>query len=329
MHEICRVCGNKEKFSSFIAKDYFLGSKENYNYILCPNCNSLSLVEIPNNLADLYKNYYSFKAPKRISTFKKFAYQFILNNSNFFSKKLSSSLKNQDDLPIKSFQPIDISSTSKILDVGCGAGALLELLYDLGYKNCLGIDPFLEADIQKPSGLSLKKLDFFELDEKFDLIMFHHVFEHFPNPKDVLKHIYKLLNKNGICIVRIPDIDSYSFLRYKENWFSIHAPFHISLPSRKGMSLLAKDAGLVIKDIVGEQLVEFFLYSIGHELGVADYEKNGNRRFIESHGIKKAPPLHIKNELKEAKQRLKQVRKYDLCDWSIYYIEKSQDEVFD
>lgn len=120
----------------------------------------------------------------------------------------------------------------------------------------------------------------------------------------------------------MPDVDSFSFKRYKEHWFSIHAPFHLALPSRSGMEKLAEECGLVIEKIVGEQLIEFFFYSMGHELGVADYEHYGNRRFFETHGKKCLPPLHIKNEMDEAIQRLKQVKKYNLCDWSIYYIRR-------
>ncbi|MCB1068256.1 MAG: class I SAM-dependent methyltransferase [Chlamydiia bacterium] len=231
-------------------------------------------------------------------------------------------MKSQEDLPIKSFQPFNLPTTSRILDVGCGSGVLLTILNSLGYKNCIGIDPFLEADVHHPNGVSLLKKDFLDLKEKFDLIMFHHVFEHFPNPMDVLLHVEKLLTKSGLCLIRMPDIDSYSFLRYKQNWFSIHAPFHISLPSRSGMTQMIEKTQMTIQDIVGEQLVEFFLYSIGHELGVADYEEHGNRKFIEKYGIRKPPPLHTKGELKEAKQRLKQVKKHNLCDWSIYYIRR-------
>lgn len=322
MSKICRVCTNRENFHTLIAKDYFLGSKEEYEYALCCNCNSLSLQEIPSNLADLYKSYYSFNEVVKLSFFQKKIYSCILKNSNFISKSLCTLLKSQDDLTIKSFQPFNLSTTSKILDVGCGAGTLLATLKDIGFKNCLGIDPFLESDIRHSNGLNLLKQDFFDLREKFDLIMFHHVFEHFSNPMNALLHASKLLTENGLCIIRMPDVDSYSFLRYKENWFSIHAPFHISLPSRAGMVRMTEDAGMVVESIVGEQLVEFFLYSIGHELGVADYDQYGNRKFIEKYGIKKIPPLHIKSELKDAKQRLRQVRKHNLCDWSIYYIKK-------
>ena len=323
MGKTCRVCGHDEKFKTFIAKDYFLGSKDEYEYLLCPICNSLSIGEVPGNLSELYKNYYSFSPPNKISRLKQTAYKYILNNSNFISKFLCSFLTQQEDLPIKSLEPVKLQKSTKILDVGCGSGALLSILNDIGFKNCHGVDPFLESDLDYPSGLSVKKKEFFDLAEKFDLIMFHHVFEHFPNPKDVLTHIYKLLTDNGTCVIRIPDIDSYGFHRYKENWFSIHAPFHLFLPSRKGMKKNVRDSGLVIKNIVGEQLIEFFFYSMGHELGVSDYERYGNRRFVEKHGIKNIPPLHIKNELVDAKQRLNHVKKYDLCDWSTFYIKKA------
>jgi hypothetical protein len=61
---------------------------------------------------------------------------------------------------------------------------------------------------------------------------------------------------------------------------------------------------------------------MGHELGIADYDQNGNRKFIEQNGVDKIPPLHIKNELRDAKQRLKQVKKHNLCEWACYYLKK-------
>ena len=320
----CRVCFQSTDSTLLTAKDYFLGSKKKYDYILCSGCNSLSIEKIPEDLDQLYENYYSFSPPNKVSKVILWIYKYILKKSNLLSKFFCLLLKNQNDLPIQSFQPIKLHTNSRILDVGCGSGTLLCLMHDMGFKNCIGIDPFLEKDINYSNGLKIKKQSFFDLNEKFDVIMFHHVFEHFPNPKEVLNHLDSLLAENGVCIIRIPNVDSYSFLRYKENWFSIHAPFHLFLPSKKGMEMIVQEAGLVIDKTLGEQLIEFFFYSIGHELGVCDYEKNGNRKFIEKYGIHKIPPLHIKNEIKEAKQRRKQVRKHDLCDWAVYYLKKNE-----
>lgn len=316
----CRVCDHIQKAVSFVAKDYFLGTKKEYPYHLCHVCGSLSIIKIPEELDELYANYYSFSDLPEISFVRSEIYKYVLKNIGWFSKALSFCLTHQNDLPIKSLQPIRIKRNMRILDVGCGAGFLLRFLHKTGFKNCLGIDPYLEKDINCLDGLSLKKKETFDLNEKFDIIMFHHVFEHFSNPEEVLSHVSTLLAKGGTCLIRVPNIDSYSFLRYKENWFSIHAPFHLFLPSRVGMEQIAKNAGLVVDKVIGEQLIDFFLYSMGHELGVADYEERGNRKFIETYGTHSPPPLHIKNELKDARQRKRQVKKYDLCDWVVYYL---------
>lgn len=322
MSVACRICGEKDQLIPLAAKDYFLGTKREYPYVQCAACNSLSIVEIPSELADLYKNYYSFSHPNSISKIKFEVYKYITKNSNFFSKFLCSCLRKQEDLPIKSFEPLRFYPDIKVLDVGCGSGSLLSLLHKMGYTNISGVDPFLERDIIYPSGLCIKKQEFFHLGDEYDLIMFHHVFEHFSNPSLALRQVHKLLSKDGICIIRMPSVDSFSYYRFKNNWFSIHAPFHISLPSRQGMDMLTKDNNLQIVERVGEQLVEFFFYSMGHELGVSDYELHGNRKFFEEHRINEIPPLHIRNELKDAQQRLKQIKKYDLCDWATYYLKK-------
>jgi len=319
----CRVCNTTAKNPKVIAKDYFLGTKKEYEYERCINCGSLFLLEIPSDLQELYKNYYSFSSYNPVSFFRRWMYMNIVKSRLVLGKLCALFLNKQDDLPIKSLGPINLTPQTRILDVGCGSGSLLSLLHEMGFKNGLGIDPFLECDKILPNGLELKKAEFFDIEEKFDVIMFHHVFEHFPNIKEPLNHVHNLLTDNGVCIIRMPDVDSFSYMRYKENWFSIHAPFHTALPSRKGMEQMTHDSGLVIEKLVGEQLIDFFFYSMAHELGVADYEQHGNRKYFEKYGNKKIPPLHIKNERRNAKQRLKQVKRHNLCDWSIYYLRKN------
>jgi SAM-dependent methyltransferase len=317
----CRVCRAIRENKKILAKEYFLGTKKEYEYDMCSECGSLFLNKIPDELTELYAKYYSFSLTKPVPILKKFVYKKIINGGGF-GRFLSNFFNKQDDLPIKSLAPIKLSYKDRILDVGCGSGSLLKLLYDLGFKNSMGIDPFLDSDKKFPNAPILKKMEIFDLKERFDLIMFHHVFEHFPLLKDTLKKVCSLLSEKGVCIIRIPDIDSYSFMKYQENWFSIHAPFHLALPSRRGMKIIVEESGLIIEKILGEQLFEFFFYSMGHELGIADYEKYGNRGFFEKNGKNKIPPLHVKSQIDEAVQRVKQVKKYDLCDWVTYYLKK-------
>lgn len=319
----CRVCDEKDgSFEEIVARDYFTGSKEPYIYFLCKRCKSLSIGRVPGNLNTLYKNYYSFSDHEEFSWLRIFFYKMLLRGSSLTQTLASCFLKSQFDLSVKSLAPLGLNSQSKILDVGCGAGRLVSLLHKLGFSECYGIDPFLQ-EIKLPKMRNfLKRKDFFEVSDRFDLVMFHHVFEHFTNLKEVIAHLSNILLPGGRCVIRIPNIDSYSFKRFKSNWFSIHAPFHFALPSEVGLEYLLKNTDLRIEKTKGEQLVEFFLYSIAHELGVSDYEQHGNRRFLESNKLNKIPPLHTKMELKQLKQRFFQVKKYNFCDWIVYYLRK-------
>lgn len=319
----CRVCNEKNELELIVARDYFLGTKKKYDYFHCHSCGSLSIKTVPSDLNKLYEKYYSFEAPRHVSTIRFVMHSFLLNCNRKLSKLVLPFLKKQDDLPIKSLRHINMKKNLKILDVGCGSGSLLSFLDKIGYHNCLGIDPFLKGTIKISPNLLLKKTGFLDVSGKYDLIMFHHVFEHFISPLETLHHVHDIMSDSGVCVIRIPNVDSYSYRRFKEKWFSIHAPFHFFLPSRKGFDSMLESSGLYIEKSEGEQLPEFFLYSNGHELGVSDYEKYGSRRIIEKSGLKSLPPFYTKKKRKEIRERTKQVVKYDLCDWIVYYIRKS------
>jgi hypothetical protein len=58
--------------------------------------------------------------------------------------------------------------------VGCGGGALLDGLAQVGFNNLCGADPFIAADGETPRGVPLMKRYLSEVTGEFDLIMFNH-----------------------------------------------------------------------------------------------------------------------------------------------------------
>jgi SAM-dependent methyltransferase len=134
--------------------------------------------------------------------------------------------------------------TANILDVGCSNGGLLLEMKKLGFKNLLGVDPSLECventiniGINARQG-KIRDIEKILNNDKFDLIIFSHVYEHLLNPKENTVSLEKFLNKNGKVYIECPDADSYIK--------KIHSPFqefntehinHFSVSSLKNLFL--------------------------------------------------------------------------------------------
>jgi len=92
-----------------------------------------------------------------------------------------------------SLSRLQLTRKIRIVDVGCGTGFLLYFLKEAGFENVMGVEPNIEKDIEYSNGLTIKKAWIHELDEEQDVVMFHHSFEHLPNPIETLERVYRLL----------------------------------------------------------------------------------------------------------------------------------------
>jgi SAM-dependent methyltransferase len=105
------------------------------------------------------------------------------------------------------------SKNSKILEVGCGNGFILEGLYNLGYKNVFGVEPSGEAvekaDKKVKNNIRLDRLrpGMFE-DGYFDLVFFFQTFDHVKDPNVFLKICNNLLSPGGYIVSLNHDIES-------------------------------------------------------------------------------------------------------------------------
>ncbi len=327
----CRICGNREENEQVIAREMVFGSREEFPYILCPSCGSLSIEQIPSQekLNSLYSRYPNLaKSQFAQSLFRKWVKSYVLSHNNFLAKSLLKVLNTYDDLRIKALFPYQIPKTAKILDVGSGSGSLIAELRDLGYNNCLGIDPFLDKDLSLGCGGKILKRDILEIDSindasSYDWIFFHHSFEHVPNPAEVLNRIENLLKPGGICLLRFPRIESYSFCKFKKDWEGIHPPFHFFLPSYQGMQHLLQNTALQITEIRSEQLYYLFLFTVSHTLDIADFEPSGVKTQLQN-SPRKTPSPFTKQEICYWRRKTKDVLKENSSDYVGYYLMKTK-----
>ncbi|MBK5272889.1 MAG: class I SAM-dependent methyltransferase, partial [Bacteroidia bacterium] len=250
---ICNNCNNTSNNQPVVVMELQLGLKEEFTYQLCNNCGSMQLLNPPSDLSSYYpnENYYSFnmklrslKKPDFLSLIKA---SYLLYGKNAIPGRLLSI-----GYKIPEFYEWMINTrvqlNDAILDVGCGNGGLLSRLYQMGFTNLTGIDPFIDMDHDHGT-IKIFKKDLNDLQQKFDLIMMHHSLEHMFDPLTVLKKTWSLLNENSYLLLRIPIMGNYGWQKYGTYWCGLDAPRHIFIPSERGIRLLIKQAGFQIENI--------------------------------------------------------------------------------
>jgi SAM-dependent methyltransferase len=162
-----------------------------------------------------------------------------------------------------------ISFGSRILDVGCGSGALLLTLRDCGFTRLTGADPFIGSDISYRGGVHIHKKDVFAMEGTLDLIMLHHAFEHLEHPLEVLKRLNELLPPGGHVLIRIPVADSFAWKHYGTDWVQLDAPRHFFLHTVKSMQHLADKSGLNLISAVSDSTDFQFIGSERYRQGLS------------------------------------------------------------
>lgn len=113
-----------------------------------------------------------------------------------------------------------VNKDSKILEVGCSTGKLLELLKKKGYKDVIGIDISKEA--VKKSKCNVLLMDATKTkfkDNQFDLIIASDVLEHMKDDLCTLYEWNRILKRNGYIIVFTP---AFNFLWSKHDEMNHH-----------------------------------------------------------------------------------------------------------
>jgi 2-polyprenyl-3-methyl-5-hydroxy-6-metoxy-1,4-benzoquinol methylase len=252
-----------------------LGTRDPFDYSVCGECGSCFL-ETQLNEFDLSKyypdTYYSFKsgeknALNRMMYSERTKYYYgELSILGFLAHKIKPVIPGSS---LGSILQSKISLDASVLDVGCGNGWFLQRLADCGFKRLVGCDPFIERPV-KLGSIEIEKCSIEEMEGSFACITFNHSFEHLLNPAESLASARRLQSSGDICIIRIPTTSSEAFEKYLANWVQLDAPRHITIPSRKGLHVLAEACGYKLESMIDDsnefQFVGSERYLRGHSL---------------------------------------------------------------
>lgn len=257
----CRVCDGHEVQDWLYPREMMFGMREQFAYFRCSACGCLQLNAIPTDLGRYYpENYYSYQKSNNISVSlygvlkRKFlnppmTRHIVAWERDLVGHVLCHFVRHPEVPAWLRFLARPVPFDGKILDVGCGSGIGLVGLFECGFTNLQGVDPYVSESLQYRGGVRVDKCELNQVQGKFDLIMFHHVFEHLENPLETLRTARRLLTNKGQILIRIPLSDSVAAQKYKEKWVQLDAPRHITLQTRKSMEMIAQKAGLKISRV--------------------------------------------------------------------------------
>jgi SAM-dependent methyltransferase len=137
---------------------------------------------------------------------------------------------------------------SLLLDVGCGEGALLERNFALGLE-VFGVEPDkakAEMCLNKKLKVFCGKLEDYNPEIKFDIITFANVFEHIPNPHEILDKCKQVLSKKGLLIIQVPNASSFLARTFKDNCQLFAVPYHLINYSKDNLSELLTKHGFAV-----------------------------------------------------------------------------------
>ena len=250
----CRMCGARSWRDRLPARERQFGIAGEFTYATCAGCGSLQLLDPPDDLAPYYPpDYYSLgpgEATGLAARAKSGAARYLVTGRGLLGRAVARLARPRTPTMATWLSRIGATRATRILDVGCGWGALLRTLDAAGYERLMGVDPFL-AEPGRVGRVELRRCTLEALAEsadapRFDLVMIHHALEHVPDPRATLSAARRVLSVGGHCLVRVPIVPSRAFERYGEHWVQLDAPRHLIIPSERAMTALAASVGLTL-----------------------------------------------------------------------------------
>jgi SAM-dependent methyltransferase len=235
----CPVCDSAEQTYLFEGCDRLHGLPGRFPVVLCRSCGSAYLKRRPVEISAYYPTD-SYAA-------------YDIAHSRHYSRAVGRQygLSKRHQL-VETVKP----GGGSLLDVGCGAGDFLEVLQMQSGWQVTGLEPNPDAAAYAQRVRHLKvvtgTLPYSEFpNSSFDIVTMWHVFEHVPNPSEILNEARRLLKPDGVLIVGLPVADSAEAEWFGSSWAGYDVPRHFITYTRSSFVELLRHNGFLAQEQFG------------------------------------------------------------------------------
>lgn len=323
MTEPCRICRNTEHNRIIKTREMMFGQREEFSYLECGECGTIQLLEVPKLDAYYPPEYLSMgsiddidiaaTASRRLAA--RFAGRRLRGGHSLIGKSVLALKPWVADHYPPSLRRLDLKANSRILDVGCGTGHLLETLHYFGFKNLSGADAFVCHEISTPSGIKIKPQTVAEIEGEYDIVMLHHVFEHLPDPKTALSDIKRLLAPRGTALIRMP-VAAFAWEEYGTHWVQLDPPRHLFIFREKTFVEFAESLGFTVSAVEYDSTAMQFW---GSEQYRRDIPLNDPR----SHDYGREGTVFSPGQIREWEAAAKKLNEEKRGDQACFYLQKA------
>ena len=185
------------------------------------------------------------------------------NTANGFSNKIYQLVRSimlvKKRRIIKNFTGL---KKGNLLDIGSGTGHFARTMKDAGWQ-VKGIEISEKARNFSISQFGLEVIGP-ELigtleTNSFDCITLWHVFEHFHHPFKYISEITRLMKPGGLCIIALPNCNSYDALYYGKYWAAYDVPRHLWHFNPATFRIFSEKAGFMINKFMNLPADVFYI----------------------------------------------------------------------
>lgn len=248
-HTVCPLCQSEKIGPELICTDHFV-SRRDFTIFRCVSCGFSFTQDYPDEeeIGGFYESE-DYISHSDIS-------EGLINKLYRIARDIM--LRRKKDLVVR----VTGLNTGTLLDIGSGTGYFGSVMKNAGWQ-VKGIEVNEKARNFSITRFGLdtgtpESVASFEA-ATFDCITLWHVLEHFHDPFKYFSEIYRMLKPGAVCLVALPNSNSYDEKYYKKYWAAWDVPRHLWHFNPDTFNVFSEKAGFVLEKLKPLPLDVFYI----------------------------------------------------------------------